>query len=189
MEPVKLKDVQGPPTAFMLEERFGNMKKLYTSHGPNQSYATLVSSLLKQNIACLAELVLLDVRARTKAVVQWLSGESVQPVTTAPLLPPFKTWPVVAWIYKRRQKPLNAHPNYCPTNHAETMYSQKVQTEDRIKQLGAQLEEARLVTSQLVRLMDESKTVTKPPLPAYENNHGSLAKTGQVAPIDWGSSV
>ena len=175
MEPLKLKDVQGPPATFMLEQRFGQMKKLYTQHGPHQSYLTLISSLLSENLTCLKELAVLDIKARTKAAVQWLSGDCVQPVTTAPLLPPFKTWPGASWVYRRRSKP------YLIAAGSEDLQAQMQarMTESRVERLQKELEEARLITTQLVQLMDESKKVLTPPKQGY----GKLVTPPQVMQI------
>lgn len=167
MEPVKLKDVQGPPIASMLEERFEQIKELYTNHGPRQSYATLVLGLVKQHVASIKELVLLDIKARTKAIVQWLSGDCVQPVATAPLLPPFKTWPGVALFIREQRVSI-------PNSYEATA----------LERLKRELEGARLITTQLGHLINESKKVLAPPLPAHPNNHSqAFSDSHSLGPI------
>ena len=153
MEPFKLKDVQGTDKAFLVEERFGLMKKVYNGHGPNQSYLTTVHGVLHENLSLFGQLVLSDVRARTKACIEWLSGEAVQPVLAAPLLPPCGTWPGVAWLLRKKEKPINNIDAFIQKRAEEQQYNR----------LGRELEEARLVCNQLVQLMDNSKQLLNPP--------------------------
>ena len=152
MEPFKLKDVQGTDKAFLVEERFGRMKKVYNGHGPHQSYLTTVHGVLRENLSLFGQLVLSDVRARTKACIEWLSGEAVQPVLAAPLLPPCRTWPGVAWLLRKKEKPININA-----------FIQKQAEEQQYNRLTTELEEARLVCNQLVQLMDNSKQLLNPP--------------------------
>ena len=99
-------------------------------------------------------------------MVQWLSGDQVQPIATAPWLPPVKAWPGVAWarnVCSKKQQ-------VTMSNSSEKFFHAR-KSEQRIERLNKELEEARYVTTKLMQLMDESKKVHSPPLPHYPNNY------------------
>ena len=178
MEPIKLKDVPGQSHEFVLQNRVGRIKAAYDAHGPHQSYLTTSCKVVKENLACFGELIVLDIKSRTKAALQWMSGEAVQPVTIAPLLPPLREW----LIFRRLL-------NWGLATRGNRVQDERDRHMDaRCATLGSQLEQAKAATAELARLVAEGRVlraangIKDPTMQAEEDSaHSFTGYTGDVA--------